>query len=339
MTQGLRVAVAGAGAFGLACALELARSGAQVSVHDPAPPGENASSVAAGMIAPVSEALTDESARPHFDLLLAASELWPAFAAEIGLSLDGKGAVLLGDEARLAGLAAGLAVLGRPARRLASAELPDFPGGYAEGLEGLAVPEDWRIDASALFQMGVAAQGRGVILSAEPPDLHRIDRLVVATGWSPDAAGLAPELKVLSPIKGHILRLPHLDYAGPAVRGPGAYAVPSELGLLIGATMEAGHGEAVVDPQVARDLAARAAAIFPGIADQPWIAAAGVRAATPDGLPMVGESAADGVILAAGARRNGWLLAPMVGRVVADIALGRDAGVWAKWLDPRRFDA
>ncbi|MFN3573803.1 MAG: NAD(P)/FAD-dependent oxidoreductase [Phenylobacterium sp.] len=340
MTQGLRVAIVGEGVFGLACALELAKSGAQVSVHDPKRPLEqNASRVAAGMIAPVSEALTDESARPHVDLLLAAGALWPAFAAENGLDLDRTGTLLLGDEARLAGLETALSALGRSSHRLGPSELPDFPLGFAAGLGALAIAEDWRIDSSALLSMAVVAEDLGVVFNTAPPDLQTIDRLVVATGWSPSSVKLAPELKVLSPIKGHILSLPYLDYTGPALRGPGAYAVPSDLGPLIGATMEVGRGEGTVDAAVARDFAARAAAVFPRLADRPWIAAAGVRAATPDGLPMVGESAADGVILATGARRNGWLLAPMVGRMVADVVLGYDPGPWAKRLDPRRFDA
>ena len=340
MTQRLRVAVAGAGVFGLACALELAKAGAQVSVHDPKRPLEqNASRVAAGMIAPVSEALTDASARPHVDLLLAAGALWPAFAAGNGLDLDRTGTLLLGDEARLAGLEAALSALGRSSHRLGPAELPDFPLGFAAGLGALAIAEDWRIDASALLSMGVVAGELGVAFSDAPPDLQTIDRLVVATGWSPSSARLAPELKVLSPIKGHILSLPYLGYMGPVLRGPGAYAVPSDLGPLIGATMEVGRGESAVDAAVAGDFAARASGVFPRLAEFPWIAAAGVRAATPDGLPMVGESAADGVILAPGARRNGWLLAPLVGRMVAEAALGHDPGPWAKRLDPRRFDA
>jgi glycine oxidase len=64
-----------------------------------------------------------------------------------------------------------------------------------------------------------------------------------------------------------------------------------------------------------------------------------VRAATPDGLPMAGFSAADGAILAVGARRNGWLLAPLVAQVVAACVMGRDAGPYAARLDPARFRA
>jgi len=120
-------------------------------------------------------------------------------------------------------------------------------------------------------------------------------------------------------------------------RGPGAYAAPGRDGLLVGATMEVGEGQGGVDPLVAAGLAARAETIFPGLVGQAWSAAAGVRAATPDGSPLVGPSVSPRVILACGARRNGWLLAPLVGEVVAAHALARDPGPWAARLDPRRF--
>jgi glycine oxidase len=51
-----------------------------VTVFDPAAPGDNASGVAAGMLAPVSEALFDPVSAPHLDLLRRARDLWPAFA-------------------------------------------------------------------------------------------------------------------------------------------------------------------------------------------------------------------------------------------------------------------
>ena len=76
----MRVAVAGAGALGSAIALRLARQGRAVTVFDPAPPGANASGVAAGMLAPVSEALFDPASQGHLDLMRRARDLWPAFA-------------------------------------------------------------------------------------------------------------------------------------------------------------------------------------------------------------------------------------------------------------------
>ncbi len=337
MIPPLRVAVAGAGVFGLASALALARAGARVTLHDPGCPTGNASAVAAGMLAPVSEALTDPAAGGHLDLLQAALALWPAFAERHGLDLDRSGALLLGDEARLAALSASAQALGLAAPRRLVGALPRLTGGYGAAIAGgLEIAGDWRIDAAALWRLGAMAEELGVTCRTDAPHPADHDLLVVATGPSMDFLQAAPELAVLTPIRGHILRYPDLTYDGPVLRGPGAYGVPSAGGLLIGATMEPGEGQAVVDPEIAARLAARAQEIFPGLAHQSWTAAVGVRAATPDGLPLVGPSARPGVILACGARRNGWLMAPLVGEVVAAFALGRDPGPRAAHLAPSR---
>ena len=86
--------IAGAGVLGLATALALADAGCDVTVCDPG--GANASSIAAGMIAPVFEAVLDPAARAHFDILLAARDLWPALAQRAGIALDRCGAVAVG---------------------------------------------------------------------------------------------------------------------------------------------------------------------------------------------------------------------------------------------------
>lgn len=339
MTKGLRVAVAGGGVFGLASALALARAGAQVSLHDPGPAGANASAVAAGMLAPVSEALTDPTAAPHLDLMMAALDLWPDFAQAWNLDLDRRGAVLLGDEARLAALAQASSTLGLNLPALKADQLPTFPGGYGAAVAGgLRVPIDHRVDAASLASLAKAAAALGVGFSPEPPPAE-VDWLVVATGPSRDFVARAPELAALEPIKGHILRYGDLAYDGPVLRGPGAYAAPAACGLLIGATMEAGVSAPQVQDEVASALARTAVGVFPELANRPWTAAAGVRAATPDGLPLVGPSRIPGVILAAGARRNGWLLAPLVGAMVCACARGEDPGIWAARLSAGRFSA
>ena len=106
MSRQQRIHVAGAGAFGLACALGLAEAGAAVTVFDPAP-GANASAVAAGMLGPAFESALDVSARPHVALLRSAISFWPVFAEQAGLGLDRRGALAVGDGANdLAMLAA-----------------------------------------------------------------------------------------------------------------------------------------------------------------------------------------------------------------------------------------
>ena len=65
---------------------------------------------------------------------------------------------------------------------------------------------------------------------------------------------------------------------------------------------------------------------------------AGVRGASADGLPMAGPAPdGEGLFLALAPRRNGWLLGPLVGAVVADAIEGRAPSPQARALDPRRF--
>lgn len=330
-----RVAVAGAGALGLATACVLAEAGCRVTVFDPAPPGANASGIAAGMLAPVFEATLDPAARPHFDLLMAARDLWPAFAERLGLALDRSSALALGRADWVERVARDVASLGVAAEPAEAALIRDrAPDAVAEA--GLLVADDWRLDAAeALAALARKALEQGASIRREPfVSPKEFDISILATGASKGLAEIAPELAVLQPIKGHILRA-----TGPlsgVVRGEGVYAVEAGGGRLIGATMEAGRADADVDPDQAARLRAAGAALFPSLAEAPLTAAAGVRAATPDGLPLAGPSRTPGVLVAAGARRNGWLLAPLVAQVIKAHVLGGDPGPWRAALDPGR---
>lgn len=337
MSGQVSVTIAGAGALGLASALALADAGARVTVYDPAEPCANASGVAAGMIAPAFEAVLDAAARPHLDVLLAARDLWPGLAERAGVALRRDGAMAVGDEAWLDGIAAGFRGLGLHAAELPATTAQAMAPGLGAWPRALLTREDWRLDAGdALGRLRAAAEAAGVTFRQEVVrGRGDADLLVVATGAA--QAPLAPELSLLQPIKGHILRLPAPWAAGVTVRGQGAYAAPGEGVMTVGATMEAGVADAAVDPAKAGPLHEAAARLFPALADAPFKLSAGVRAATPDGLPIVGFGAEPGVILATGARRNGWLLAPLVARVVAACALGREPGPYAHRFNPRRF--
>ena len=329
--------VAGAGALGLSCALALADAGFAVTVCDPAPPFANASGVAGGMLAPVFEAVLDAEAAAHFDLLLAARDLWPALESRSGVRLDRTGALAAGRRDWLQAVALGAARLGLPTtevpHRTAEALAPGLAGGFETVLLNR---EDWRLDARpALAALRGAAAGAGVVFRGAPATGRGdADLLIVATGA---AGGLAPEAEHLSPIKGHILRSAPSRLGGVTVRGEGVYVTPADNGLAIGATMEPGMADPAPDPAKAAPLLALGASLFPALAKADCELQAGVRAATPDGLPLVGFSQAPGVLLATGARRNGWLLAPLVAQLIAALATGREAGPYAWRLDPRRF--
>jgi glycine oxidase len=150
-------------------------------------------------------------------------------------------------------------------------------------------------------------------------------------------SALAPELALLSPIKGQILW--RADPAPPSrvIRTPGAYLLGSGGGLLAGATMEAGRADLAADLKAQASLRGALAGVIPGLPPEGWETRVGVRAASPDGLPLAGASVRPGVFLAVGARRNGWLLAPLVAEIVTAAVTGEDGGRWAPRLDPSRF--
>ena len=301
MARGGRIVVAGAGAIGSAIAVTLARAGWRVTVVDPAPIGANASGVAAGMLAPVFESLFDAAPSDRYALLVAARELGPSFRI----------------------------LEPRQARSLAP--------GLEPGLWAVLTPEDWRLDPrealAALRRAGeglgvrfvrgrlVAAEGGQARLEGQPTPLAA-DVVVLATGAA-QAPDIAPELAALTPIKGHSLRSSEPWRADVTIRGRGVYLCPAGAGVVLGASMEPGQADLAVDASVVQALLASAERLAPGLGGRAWRAKTGVRAATPDGLPLVGFSRAEGVILAVGARRNGWLLVPLIAGAVLDLVEGR----------------
>ena len=73
------VIIAGAGVIGLSLALELRQRGATVLVLDRAEPGSEASSAAAGMLAPA-DPETPEALRP---LAMESARMFPAFVQKL----------------------------------------------------------------------------------------------------------------------------------------------------------------------------------------------------------------------------------------------------------------
>jgi len=288
------VLVAGAGALGATIAHELARRGADVTVADPNPPGENASGVAAGMLAPVFESLLDPVA-PAFSLLMAARDLWPELAASIGLALDNRGALAIAETDKLTAWATRLTALGANFRPFDQAALTHGVPWLSSERAGIWTPEDWRLsplDALAALRAGAESMGA----RWRPASVTRFeagraalsdggfidcDAVVIATGASGSLGGVARELNHLTPIKGQILRWPSLTLDGPVIRVDGAYVCPSRHGVTVGATMEPGRDDLAIDPSAVAALRGMASAVVTARAGEPLEAPAGGRAAAP----------------------------------------------------------
>jgi glycine oxidase len=106
--------------------------------------------------------------------------------------------------------------------------------------------EDWLITPTpaltALRRAVLARAGRFIPAAFTLGDLNRYDAVVIAAGWeSGSFAGLAPELEVLRPIKGQLVRFPAAPLGGPILRCADVYVAPQAGGALAGATMEPGR--------------------------------------------------------------------------------------------------
>ena len=327
------IVVIGAGVLGLSVAAELTARGHDVRVVDPGLP--NASSVAAGMIAPAFESLLDGADAARAALLRDAGALWPAFAARSRLVLDMTPAEWRGSDAAEAAKVLGR--LGFPVK--------------AEG-DVVRAESDRRLDAEAALETLRAGLGDALVV-AECRAVDRSSRgwrvettagriearqLIVATGAAAALPGL-PEavagiINGIEPIAGQIGRT-DAPLTDRVVRGVGGYVAPAVTGSLIGATMVHGSRETAPDPAASARLI-KVAARLSGVSASEIEWRGGVRGATADGLPLAGP-VGEGLHLALAPRRNGWLLGPLVARVVADGIEGRPRGSHAAALDPLRF--
>ena len=341
----VKVVIVGGGALGSAAAFALAEAGCEVTVVDPS--HKNASQVAAGMLAPAMEAALDPAAAPHAELLRQARAAWPAFAARAGIALSAKGAWALGSAGFVGRVRERLEAAGF---EVGSQDLADaravVPALAAEVEAGVFTSGDAVVDAPAslatLRSRILARGGRWLAGRAQAIAPGRLrttegdvpfERLILATGAG---KGLVPDTEDLEFIRGHILRAEAFTYDGPVLRGEGVYIAPAARGVRIGATMEpAAYG---LDPSndKADELRAAAARLLPSIADAAVEVDVGVRAATPGGLPWVGPARDGSTLLAVGARRNGWLLAPLVAEALSAYVFDRPPPNGLEALAPAR---
>jgi glycine oxidase len=205
VTRRVDVAVVGAGVIGLASAWRLAQRGATVAVVDPAP-GSGASGVAAGMLAPVTEARLGEDALLRLNL--ASLARWPGFVAEVesaagrtvGFRTDGTLMVAADadDRAALDDLASRHRAMGLTVEPLRGREARRLEPGLAPGVRGGLLAADERsVDPQALVgALLAAAEAAGVVLVhgavdglVIPPGGDRVTGVEMASGAADESVG------------------------------------------------------------------------------------------------------------------------------------------------------
>jgi glycine oxidase len=374
----MHVVIVGGGVIGLVTAWRAAQRGMRTTVVDPAP-GGGAAQVAAGMLAAVTElhqgeetllSLNLASARRYPDF---AAELEEASGRRIGYRACGTLAVALDadDRAHLRELhmlqqRCGLDsqwLSGRECRRLEPMLAPDVRG-------GLRVDGDHQTDprrlAAALLVAGERAgvvfrharaqrlvvvrdRATGVVL-ADGGELTA-DQVVLAAGSRTGRLEGVPEavLPPVRPVKGQVLRLrvpqnraPFLSRTVRAVvRGSRVYLVPRVDGeLVVGATSEELGWDTTVTAGGIYELLRDAHELVPGLTELPLVETrAGLRPGSPDNAPLLGPTALPGLQVATGHYRNGVLLTPVTGDVLADSLTTGELPRAARPFTPKRFSA
>jgi glycine oxidase len=372
---GSDVVVVGGGAIGLASAWRLAQRGASVTVVD-AEPGSGASGVAAGMLAPITEARMGEE--PLLRLNLASWALWPDFAAEveaasgssIGYRTDGTlvAALDVDDRAVLHDLAARHRAMGLGVTPLRGREVRELEPGLAPGVRaGFFAAGERSVDPPALVEalMEAARRARvsfvatpadrivtsnGSVTGVESGAMHiEATAVVLAAGCRSGGIDGLPDVArpPVRPVKGEIVTL--RQPPGPAlvtqmvrglVHGFTVYLVPRADGrLVVGATVQERGWDTRVTAGGVYELMRDALALVPGLDDAELMAVrAGLRPGTPDDLPVVGPAAVDGLVVAAGHYRNGILLTPITAEAVAAALCGDPPPAEVAACDPRRFE-
>jgi glycine oxidase len=361
----VKVLVVGGGIIGCAAAYELAKAGCRVAVFERATPGAEASSAAAGLLAPI-----DDSAETNFArLALASWRLYPDVVRELqertGIDVEyvTRGTIYptsAAQKRRDVGAWADIEEFGvkvledDDVHRLEPALCPMirhaiFVKGdhwlnnqklvlaYAQAAAAAGVELKTGCNVSRL----VVEEGRARGLVTEGERVEGDAILLAAGAWSGELmAGLGLPLRI-EPRRGQMIALAHVPpVLTHCVHGE-VYMAPRPSGeLLIGATVErAGFQRAVTAEGIAGLLRA-AIELVPSLRDLPiartWC---GFRPWAPDSLPVLGPwPGVEGLFVATGHFRNGILLAPITARLMTEWITGREPSLAMKDFLPDRFN-
>ena len=353
------VIVVGGGLIGLCCATALARENARVMVVSAREDGA-ASPAAAGLLAP-SVGVTPDPARA---LGIAALEMYPDYldglAERTGRHVPLRRGVL--ELAFTEAYAATLQpVAGAHSAWLDSSAVRDLEPTLSPAVGSLLHSRDGMVDVRELLaavDLDAARDDRVSLRIGGPVvRLHPASRpirleladgrqlegrsVVIAAGaWAGRIAGLPRPLPI-TPVRGQMLAIEPAPLRH-VIMGPRGYVAPQTDRLVVGSTMERVGFDPKTTEAAAVQLRQCAVELSPALASHRLLSHwSGLRPMTPDLLPIVGEDPdVPGVFYACGHSRNGILLAPLTGMVIAELltrgATSLDVSPWA--LNPRGIE-
>ena len=362
------VLIIGGGIIGCSIAWRLAQAGIKVTLLDRSELGAEASSAAAGMLAPLGEMVTP---RAFSDLCVASRRLYPGFAAEIeeasgrpaGYRDDGSLLVALdpAQEEELATVYATQTAQGFTLHALSGSEVHDRVSGLSPMVRGgLFIPGDHWVDNERLMRALLIACQRAGVSSEAGTAVHKfqieashIESVTTANGasftantyilaagcWSGEVAGeLGLPIPVM-PCRGQLMEFESTRELPYVVRAGIHYLVPrQDRHVVIGTTSEYCGFEKVVTAGGLHSILAGVSRLAPLLNECRFVRAwAGLRPDTADHLPVLGYGEIENLIFATGHFRNGILLAPMTAEVIRDLILKGASSQPLELYRPSRF--
>jgi glycine oxidase len=349
------IAIIGGGINGASIAYQLSKIGRKVIMIEKNQLACQASSAAAGMLAAQAELEQDG---PLFQLVLKSQKMFSDLSCELfeysGVDIEyvNKGMLKIAESEEIALEVKKQVTFQRnwdPAIKwLDTKELRELEPSLSPSLAGaMYLPNDGHVQPAKLTQafakaavhFGVEIRQNTEVLSFKFENsqvkgvittngIVNCDQVVVATGaWS---AKLMRESGIdisVYPVKGECFSVrtekPMINTT--IFSDKRCYLVPKRNGeIYIGATMIENTYDNSVTPKGIAKLIERATQLVPQIKDAAWERVwSGIRPQTGDGLPYIGEHPRwKGLFVAAGHFRNGILLSPITGKLVADLVAG-----------------
>ncbi|MFB3164437.1 glycine oxidase ThiO [Neobacillus sp. 179-J 1A1 HS] len=355
MENSFDVAIIGGGINGASIAYQLSKIGRKVIIIEKNQLACQASSAAAGMLAAQAELEQDG---PLYQMALESQKMFSDLSSELfeysGVDIEyvNKGLLKIAESEEIALEVKKQVTFQRkwdPAIKwLDTKELREMESSLSPSLAGgMYLPNDGHVQPAKLTQAFAKAavhfgaelrqhtevlsfkfensQVKGVITTN---GIVNCDQVVVATGaWS---AKLMRESGInisVYPVKGECfsVRTEKPIINTTIFSDKRCYLVPKRNGeIYIGATMIENTYDHSVTPNGIARLIERATQLVPQIKDAAWERVwSGIRPQTGDGLPYIGEHPRwKGLFVAAGHFRNGILLSPFTGKLVADLVTG-----------------
>jgi tRNA 5-methylaminomethyl-2-thiouridine biosynthesis bifunctional protein len=208
-------------------------------------------------------------------------------------------------------------------------------------IEPAALLADWLADAARVQASVHAIERAGAawrLRDADGAEIASAELVFVANGAA--AGRLLPGVP-LAPLRGQVT-FAAIDAPPPMIAA--SYAIPTRDGVLIGATHDRGDASAEVRAEDHQRNLERLAPSAPALARRLQAASlrgrAGVRAVTPDFMPVAGAAEAEGLFILAGLGSRGFCTAPLLAEHVASLALGAPSplpAALAAIVSPDRF--